>query len=1500
MSRSTRKWRLNTRAAIILGVLLGVGLPTAVVLSYYRGLGSTRALLRQAELQAEADPPDYNLALSYLNEYLKTIPAGDPRAFEALDRKSEILEKVGNSATDFQEAVRACQLAMVLARNPASQIDPTGEKAQEIRRRLIRATIQLTPFLGVNTPLSAAVDVARELADADGDGQIDAEASPADLRLLARTLEFQAERGDDADARQEAIALLERAAEADPTDLAGAEQLASIYQFRLEADNPEERRQNAANAERVLDALLSQNRAAAEAAEPGSEAHPQAQQRLAGAHLVRFRHWATRASREPGQSERNRLAARADAELSRAMEVLPDDANVLLTAVEYAVQAGDNAKARAYFDRIPAEARAGLRGQLALGLIDLGRDQPDAAIESFRRGLEVSGGSDADLTWQLAYILTDLGRLSEAEPLIRQHRRLIGGDEPNPRHRLLQGLYDIASGDPDKALDQLRAARFQVDPKNDQFVAQIFQALARAHTMKGEINDALEMYREASRARPRWSTPYLRRSALLHQTGRLDDAVVELDSGLIDLPDDADLLIAKARLLMIQQQTLAPDRRDWADVQKLLDAARKVAPRSVGLIRSDADLKLLQGDPNAAAALLAEAVRHDPRSAELWVTWAGVLTRMNQAAQALIVLEQGSAPAAAGDRAALRVARARILAATGRGQQARDLLIRNLEALSQDDQALIYAELGNQLRARGQLDEALDAYQNWAKLQPSDPKPLVAQIELANLLGDREAAQQRIEALKALGGTGQVYADVARVQELLRENADGTPEAALQEADTLITRLEGNANSERAAALLRGLYHEHRDHPDEAIDAYERALTLGGGGAANRLAVLYTRTGRLDALEALRARMATIDLAAETAGITTGNADFDRVSTVALLREGRTAEAEALARQVAAGDPDSLDARLWEARVLNSAGKPEEAEATLRELAETSTAPGPWLALLFFQVSRGETDDARATIDQIKEKVQTETPELLLGQCYRVLGDNEAAEQALRAAHTQSPDNPAAARALASFYEATRQPEKAIALLRTVLDADSSARWAARTLGLLLAQQPGGDWEEAWKLVELPDGAEDRPEERLARALVLLRSPESDRQDQAVALFESLVADLPSGTPIVQAARDALARVYAARGQNEKLAALTAVGAANPSNPQAIALHAEVLLREGKRAEARAQLQRLESAAPGQIVTDKLRALVLQAEGDPKAATESLLKAFETHRADADGGRAAGREFLDLLGVRGFDAMIRPASVTGPEDLTEQLARQVAEAFPADAWLLGQILDRQQRPDAALEACLTAVKAVGADLRDAREAAALAINLAVPPGVSEGLRQQAEAVVEAARARHPQSPELMILEGYLRHAQGRYAEEVVLYRQARDLNPPSSLYLNNMAWALALELGEPTEALDLIDGLLALLASDRRYAGARIQCLDTRGMVLLALGRTDEAIADLNTALEADPRNAVYLFHLARAHAQAGRDAEARAFLTRAQDAGLDPDQLEPSERAALDQLRQR
>ena len=67
------------------------------------------------------------------------------------------------------------------------------------------------------------------------------------------------------------------------------------------------------------------------------------------------------------------------------------------------------------------------------GMIELAENRPDEAIESWQEGLIATGGNEPpSLTWRLAYIQLQLGRLGEAKPLIQQHRRITGGTEPTP------------------------------------------------------------------------------------------------------------------------------------------------------------------------------------------------------------------------------------------------------------------------------------------------------------------------------------------------------------------------------------------------------------------------------------------------------------------------------------------------------------------------------------------------------------------------------------------------------------------------------------------------------------------------------------------------------------------------------------------------------------------------------------------------------------------------------------------------------------------------------------------------------------------------------------------------------------------------------------------------------------------------------------------------------------------------------------------------------------
>ena len=226
---------------------------------------------------------------------------------------------------------------------------------------------------------------------------------------------------------------------------------------------------------------------------------------------------------------------------------------------------------------------------------------------------------------------------------------------------------------------------------------------------------------------------------------------------------------------------------------------------------------------------------------------------------------------------------------------------------------------------------------------------------------------------------------------------------------------------------------------------------------------------------------------------------------------------------------------VWEARVLNSLGQPEEAERELRALIDRHPEEsGPWLALVYFYVSQGRADDAVRAVETMKTRVtKTDRPEFLWAQAYRAAGALDKATEAFAAARTRWPDDLAIARGALGFYEATGRQPQAEALARDVVRRDPSQRWAAHGLAILLSGRAGRSpaaWDEAWSLVAGTPAGGDAAEDRLARAVVLTRSPDPARRGEGTTILESLVADLPAGRPVAIAARRELIEIYTREG----------------------------------------------------------------------------------------------------------------------------------------------------------------------------------------------------------------------------------------------------------------------------------------------------------------------------------------------------------------------------------
>ena len=136
---------------------------------------------------------------------------------------------------------------------------------------------------------------------------------------------------------------------------------------------------------------------------------------------------------------------------------------------------------------------------------------------------------------------------------------------------------------------------------------------------------------------------------------------------------------------------------------------------------------------------------------------------------------------------------------------------------------------------------------------------------------------------------------------------------------------------------------------------------------------------------------------------------------------------------------------------------------------------------------------------------------------------------------------------------------------------------------------------------------------------------------------------------------------------------------------------------------------------------------------------------------------------------------------------------------------------------------------------------------------------------------------------------GDYPGAEALLRRIIALKPGSGGPLNNLAWLLAVRGEKLDEALDLVNRAIAM-------EGSAPGLLDTRGLVYLAMSRSEPALKDLTEAVALNPTPTL-IFHLARAQMLATRRDAARESLRRAQAAGLDENAVDSLEKEAYQKL---
>lgn len=1276
----------------------------------------------------------------------------------------------------------------------------------DIRRRQARLALYLERFGVAMTHLNVLL-----------------ESAPDDLELLEYLVQCQEKQGKFSDA----VKTLKKTIDISSDKIAAYERLARLYRRRL--DEPQ-------RANEVIEEMVVDN------------------EESASAYLARWRY-----RREFGLLKTIEDGA---GDVSRALELSPNDADALLASADLALVKNELEAARTYLDRGIEQHPKEFRMYQALALLESRAGRNEEALNCLQRGLEAVG-DHLDLLWSLASLCIEQNELDKAREVVA--RLLNAGCTPgsieffNARILMSEGQWLQAT-----RLLERTGPLFHRLPE---LTKQVNLLLGQCYEQLGDTDRQLNAYRRAIEIDPLSIPARIGAGSALLSQGRIDEALSQYRqvTTIPGAPGGSRLLMV--RVLVVRNLQLPVGERDWREVEQELGDLASAAPESVEVAILRAESLAAQRQLQQAQEFLESARDSQPDEVRLWTALALLMDRKGDSDGAREVL--GEAQERLGDNLELRLARARYWARRPI-DEARPTLVeleKDLAKFRMEDQAALLRGLAEAYYRLGDAEKASQLVDQFVGLRPDDLRIRRLSFELATESGDVAKMRRVLNEIQQIEGeSGTLWSYGEAVYVVLQANQNGN-KTDLARARQLLTRVAIQRPTWAGVPRMLGYIDELERNSERALQNYLRAIELGD----RDLRVIRRAVGFLNERYRYGEADQLLRKIQEQIPIST---DLQRMAGAISLQVQDPTRAVELARQGVAADPQDHENHLWLGQVLWAVGQRDEAESELRravELAEHAVVP--WVALVRYLASTEQTEKAEAAIQEARLKLPPDEAPRALALCFEAINRMDQAEEQHRAILAARSNETSDLQMAAEYYFRVGQRQKAEQYLRQILDlgdkvSAQDAAGARRTLALVLVSQ-GGYQRSVDALALIDKNIETNigtlADERL-KAVLLARRPE--RRKEAVKLLEGL-ADRQAATA---SEKFLLAQLHLAVGNWPKARQWLAflVEDRKSSNEQRavyLAQYVTSLMDHGELSEADEWLKRLEQTENKTLRTSVLKARLLKAQGDPESGV-ALLKTY------ADG--------------KDEDDFLRVASVL--EDLGEVSAEEMYRKYasqskkPESVLSLAGYLGRQNRLDKALDLCERAWQTCSPEA-----VANASVTIVGSGNANDEQFQRVDRWLSEAIQKNPKSYVLVSRLADLRTLAGRFQEAESLYRQVIEGDPRRTIALNNLAWLLGFQLGKTSEALRLINRAIEI-------SGPLPDLLDTRATIYLTMENPKEAIKDLEDAVELS-RSETHYFHLALAYDKAGNRGSATAALQKAKEGGLNATSLHPLERDSYSKL---
>ena len=1191
--------------------------------------------------------------------------------------------------------------------------------------------------------------------------------------------------------------------------------------------------------------------------------------------------------------------AKATAAFRSAATIAPDNPNVLFADLELSV----SEKRYEAAEQIAAKARKlypnDERSYRGVASVAMQRGDVETAVSVLREGLATNPGQPA-LLQMLGDILLQSNRLDEAEETINTFAQFHG--DKRPAVGILQSRLLMVRKRWLPAQQKLEAVRPLV-AESDDATRQVDLLLGQCHEMLGQFDEQLAANQRVLLGDHNSLAARIGMANALVASGKPDAARAELEAVAASLPPDRLTSLPEVWSPLIQlriadQMRRPPANRDWSKVERLLDLLEQspaVSDVQIALLRSD--LLVRQGDSPAAFEILRKLVDANPSIVQPRAALAILALREEGPAAARALLD--AAPADIADDPQLLTVRTQIAARAPADESAAALaqLEEKALALPNEQAVRLLSTIASVHRGMGYPDQAERVWRAALKKVPDDIVIRNALFELACERGDVEKAQAGAEEISRVTGLTSPQTRVtAAATLLLRVRASQAKAAAA--ANTASDETEPSvltpAENDQLDAAKNLLIEAENDRPGwaqiqplfaeiailrgdipTAIERLQKATQMGPANPSviRQLVSLLYLSNRLEEAQQALAMVGP-----------DGLGGMERVSAEIDLRMGQFDEAVAVAEgALASNRKNSASDLLWFGQLLGRAGKTDRAIEVLQQAVEADPhRPGGWTALLLSQVATGNGRAAEHTLEKGAEMLAPPQRQLLLAQGHEVFGRIDDAERSFREALTAAPGNPAAMRSLAAFLIRQGRLSAAREQLLTII-ADTSAdpamkraaTWARRMLADMTIQT--GSYQDMQRALALIDDNADQDgrlsaEDVALQIAILAPRPEPDSWRRALGLIDRLASLQPLSTT----QRTQKAQLLEQLGRwNESRDELLSIASAPNTPPTFQALLIEKLIQHKDLNAARIWLKTLAERLPDAPIVTAIQAKVALAENNREAAVAAARKLMPAAAATPEMAGQLG-PLSSLLEELGLNA--------AADQMFTQYAAVSTDGVLARAGFLG----RAQRADEALD--LLEASWDQLPLENLLRTAIAVLGSQATAATSQQV-ERIEQWFEKSRRQDPDSPSLAMLFADFVGATSNHEDIVATYRallDRKDLSPQqAAVASNNLAFHLAAP-ATATEAERLVARAVAEM-------GPLPDILDTRGLVLLEMGRAPEAIADFNESLLI-PTATKYL-HLASALASDQQLEAARKAFAEAKKIGLVPHHLSNGDQGRLKAL---